>query len=282
VILEVIKMKNKFLVVVLIMAIFGLEAMLLNQGNKPDTKNNLPPSLDQYYNTQPPEYLIKKFELGESLMGVIMNSQQGDLVNAKKSFIAFSKEYKDIADMVPEWRKYYDPKTVENLGAALDSRNASAVLGAAGGVAENCAKCHTENMPAVWNRYNWKNFNNVMISTPEGQLPWAAAKMKYLVIGFDGIGVNIKKGDQAAAQQSFNLFKSMFSNLTAACSSCHISERRYYVSEDIQTMVNDMGANITSGNLSKADRIREIIGMESCYRCHVLHMPAQFMKESPK
>ncbi len=275
-------MKNGLMVVVVIVAIIGLAAVLINQGNKPDTKNNLPPSLDQYYKTQPPEYLIKKFGLGESLMGVIMNSQQGDLVNAKKSFIAFSKEYKDIADMVPEWRNYYDQKPVENLGTALDSGNVSAILGAAGGVAENCGRCHTENMPAVWNHYNWKNFNNVMISTPEGQLPWPAAKMKYLVIGYDGIGVNIEKKDQTGAQQSFNLFRSMFNNMTTACSSCHATERRYYVSQDIQAMISDMGANIASGNLSRAEEIRQTIGMESCYRCHVLHMPAQFAKEGGK
>ncbi len=267
---------------ILIVALFGSASVLLNQWNKPDTKNNLPQSLDRYYQTQPPEYLMKKFELGESLMGVIMNSQLGDLVNAKKSFIAFSGEYNDIANMVPEWRKYYDQKPVENLGAALDSGNASAILGAAGGLAESCDNCHTENMPSVWNRYNWKNFNDIEIRTPEGQLPWAAAKLKYLVIGFDGIGLNIKKMNQTGAQQSFDLFKSMFSNMTAACSSCHATERRYYVSGDIQAMISDMGANIASGNLSRAEGIRQKIGMESCYRCHVLHMPAQFAKEGGK
>lgn len=275
-------MKNMLLVVVLIVALLGLAAVLLNLGNKPDMKNNLPSSLDQYYKTQPPEYLIKKWELAESAQGIIMYFQQGDLVNAKKSFTAFSKEYKDIADMVPEWRKYYDPKPVENLGTALDSGNASAISGAVGGVAENCNKCHTEYMPAVWNHYNWKNFNDVMISTPEGQLPWTAAKFKYLVIGFDGIGLNIEKRDQTGAQQSFNLFRSMFSNMTAACNSCHATEPRYYVSEDIQAMISDMGADIASGNLSRAEEIRQTIGMESCYRCHVLHVPAQLAKEGGK
>ena len=137
-------------------------------------------------------------------------------------------------------------------------------------------------MPEVWNHYNWKNFNDVMIRTPEGQLPWTAAKFKYLVIGFDGIGLNIEKRDQTGAQQSFALFKSMFSNMTVACSSCHATERSYYVSEDIQAMISDMGANIASGNLSRAEEIRQTIGMESCYKCHVLHTPAQLAKEGGK
>lgn len=140
-------------------------------------KTGLPASLDKYYeNTQPPEYLVKKFELGESLMGVIMNTQQGDLVNAKKSFKTFSQGYEDIADMVPEWKQYYVQKTVDNLGAALDTNNPPVILGAAGEILDNCAKCHKENMAALWNRYNWQNFNNVNINTPEGKLPWAAAK----------------------------------------------------------------------------------------------------------
>ena len=43
-------------------------------------------------------------------------------------------------------------------------------------------------------------------------------------------------------------------------------------------MIDTMGEKINSGNLSEAEGLRMGIGMESCYKCHVLHMPAQFAR----
>ena len=42
---------------------------------------------------------------------------------------------------------------------------------------------------------------------------WKDAKMNYLLIGFDGIGVNIKEDGHDGAKQSFELFDSMFDNM---------------------------------------------------------------------
>ncbi|KCZ71822.1 hypothetical protein ANME2D_01877 [Candidatus Methanoperedens nitroreducens] len=182
---------------------------------------------------------------------------------------------------------FFITKAVQDLGTALEEAKSDpgkipAVFAAIGEVGETCSKCHKDNTPAVWNRYIWKDFNSVMINTPEGPLPWAEAKMKYMAAGFDGIGVNIKQGNQAGAAQSLGLFKTMFNNMRDSCSSCHSSERRYYVSGDIQAMISDMEANITNGDLTEAGEIRQGIGIESCYKCHVLHIPAQYAKVSQK
>jgi hypothetical protein len=90
--------------------------------------------------------------------------------------------------------------------------------------------------------------------------------------------VNIKNNNQKGAQESFGLFKTMFDNLNTTCSSCHMSSPKYYVSSDIQAMIDTMGEKINSGNLTEAEGLRMGIGMESCYKCHVLHMPSQFAR----
>jgi len=102
--------------------------------------------------------------------------------------------------------------------------------------------------------------------------------MKYLVAGFDGIGINIMQGNQAAAQQSFELFAEMFNNTKQACGACHATERTYYVNDDIMGMIDTLGQEIDAGNLTAAENIRQGIGAKSCCACHVLHMPAQFEK----
>ena len=242
----------------------------------------LPQSLDQYYSEpeypgMPFEYLLEMYKLGESMMGIPVNLGQGDPDNATKSFEEFSECYGYSSKMVPEWKKYYNQKAVIELGRALEEGEPTAIDEAMGEVGETCSDCHLDTLTPVYYKYYWGDFRDVMIETPDGPRLWNVAKMYYLLMGFDGIGVNINEGDQDGAQQSFELFDSMFDNMTDACLECHDSEPRYYVSEDIQMMIDDMGANISAGNLIVANDLRYGIG-DCCHRCHIIHMPPQYAK----
>ena len=280
---------GKKLLIIAVAILIGIGLLVVSTGSIYKWKK-LPSSLDQYYTNappMPPEYLIKMFDLGDSMQGIVVNIQQGDMENASRYFRTFSQQYEDSSRMVPEWRSYYKPKAVRDLGEALDAASLDpskipGVFGAIEEVGKTCHKCHIENMPPVWSRYNWKDFSTVTIDTPEGKLPWAEAKMKYVDVGLVGIFVNAKQNNQTGAKQSFSLFKMMFDNMSDACSSCHSSERKYYVSEDIRSMINEAGKKIDSGNLTEAAGIIQGVGMESCYRCHVIHVPAQSAKESQR
>lgn len=270
------------MIAILIIAIAGsgcLEQTSIDNGDIKPENQDIPESLDQYYTAYPPEYLLKMFELSESMVGITVNIQQGDMENAAESFKTFSEDYSDNAQMVPEWQDYYNQTAVEDLGAALDAEDIPGVYKAIEEVGGTCAVCHKDTMPPVWIKYSWQDFRTVDINTPEGPLPWRQAKMMYVQAGFDGIGVNIKEGDQPGVNQSFALFESMFDNMAKACDVCHISEPRYYVSEDITGMIETMGQEINAGNLTSAEGIRQGIGAQSCHRCHVLHVPAQYAKE---
>ena len=280
-------MKKMLAITLIIISLIAISGCLTDKNtevvNEPEDKG-LPQSLDQYYQSvppQPPEYLLKMYELGGTMVGISVNIQQEDMANATKSYAAFYENYKNSAEMVPEWKDYYDNEAVERMGDALETGDIPGVFQSMGEVGAGCANCHKDTMPAVWSKYIWKDFREVMINTPnpeEPQLPWAAAKMKYLVAGFDGIGINIKQGNQAGAQQSFELFTEMFNNTKQACGACHATERTYYVSDDIMGMIDTLGQEIYAGNLTAAESIRQGIGAQSCYACHVLHMPAQFEK----
>ena len=285
-------MNSKLVIIIAIAVIFGGATvwLVLADEDKPgNTDNNnkikekgLPQSLDQYYSEpaypgMPFKYLREMYELGELMMGIPVNLAQGDFTNASNSFTEFSECYEYSSKMVPEWQRYYNQKAVDELGRALADGDQDAIGIAMGEVGETCSDCHLDTLTPVYYKYYWGDFREVMIETPDGPIPWKDAKMYYLLMGFDGIGVNIKEGDQAGAQQSFELFDSMFDNMTDACLECHDSMPRYYVSEDIQTMIDDMGANISAGNLIVANGLRYGIG-DSCHRCHIVHMPPQYAK----
>ena len=290
-------MNSKLVIIIAIAIIFGgstIWLVLVDEDKPGNSANNnnmkdqgLPQSLDHYYNEttgRPFEYLLEMYELGESMMGIPVNLGQGDYINASESFEEFSESYIYSSEMVPQWQRYYNLKAVDDLGRALADGDQDAIEIAMGDIGETCSDCHLDTMTPVYYKYYWGDFREVNIQTPDGPLPWKVAKMYYLLMGFDGIWVNIKEGDQDGAQQSFELFDSMFDNMNASCLDCHDSEPRYYVSEDIQTMIDDMGAKIEAGgvaNLTAANYLRYGIG-DSCHRCHIIHMPPQYAKVDGK
>ena len=122
-------MKNSYLVTsIVIIVILGEGVWLLSNNNDKNENEGLPSSIDQYYKSQPPVYLVSMFELGAAMMGIGVNVQQGDMANAKKSYDDFSKKFKDSSDMVPEWKTFYDQGTVEKIGTSLDSGDVPAVF----------------------------------------------------------------------------------------------------------------------------------------------------------
>lgn len=241
-----------------------------------------PQSLDKYYEKDP-VYLFKMFELGGALMGVISNFQQNDTNNTKTSFDTFSKLYEENSNLVPEWKSYFNIDTVNKFGEALDSGDPGKVFPALDEIGKTCGSCHRTEKPAVWAKYHWKDFREVTMSTSnpqEPELPFAVAKMKYLTPAFDGTMTNLKEKQKKEASDSWNQFNSIFSNMEKACLQCHSEPPRYFVSQDIKSLISKAGQQITSGDLEGADKTMQQIGMESCYKCHVVHEPAQRLKES--
>jgi cytochrome c556 len=290
---------KKLLIIIGITAIITGPMGCLNDDNNADQDGNndnnsiennkvesqtLPPSLDQYYTKYPSEYLIEMYKLGESMTGISVNIQQGDMDNAARSFEAFSRIYNDNIKLVPEWEKYYDQTVVETIGTQLESGDIPAVYEALGETGATCSGCHIDTMPDVYNKYYWDDFADINIETPKGPLTFKQGKMMYLLSGFDGIGINIKEADLAGAQQSYDQFKSMYRNMSYACGSCHVSEIKYYIDEDTWTLIDEMGDKINSGDpvsLSAAEGIRHQIG-EGCHKCHIIHIPPQYAKVKSK
>src|SRR3990170_4692521 len=144
-------MKNSLVVtLVVIIVILGAGVWLASSKNDKSEKEGLPPSLDQYYKSKPPVYLIKMFGLGEAMMGIGVNLQQGDMANAKKSYNEFLEKYKESSDLVPEWKKHYDLGLVEKIGTSLDSGTVQEVFETIDKVGKACISCHNQKMPPVW------------------------------------------------------------------------------------------------------------------------------------
>ena len=246
---------------------------------KPAVLNPPPRSLDAYYpEGKPPIYLQKMFDMASPMESIAINAQEGDWTNAKISFKTFSAIYGDNSKLVPEWKHYFDDDIVEKIGNDINAKS-PAVFADIGKLGMSCEKCHTENKFQVWIKYNWKNFDKINVNTTnpsEPVVPWPAAMEKYLAPSFDGMPVNLAEGKMDAANQSFDTFRAQLLNFKDACKECHGDvERKYFVDNDTIAIVDQLGVQVKAGNLAGAGPLIGQIGNDVCYKCHMLHEPAQ-------
>ncbi len=245
-------------------------------------KLSLPKSLNNFYQNSTPEtpsseWVGEMFIQAGAFDGMIANIQEGDMANANVSYNVFAKEYMKISKKVPSWKGYFDISAVKKLGNDISTNANDSVLSKdIEKVGATCEKCMGERTAQVWAKYYWRDFDTVNISG----IAWPDA-MKMLAVNFAGIGANAAEGNQTATNNSFNQFKVSYADVKDACNNCHDSPRTYYVSDDVFAKIDQMGTNITENNLTNVQAIQKELGIQ-CYRCHVLHWPAQNMKSKMK
>lgn len=238
-----------------------------------------PAALDNFFPPKAPApvLLFKMLELNEALAGTAVNMMEQDFENAGKHYATFKERYAAMSKLVPEWERYYDLEAVDELGAAMKAGDQGRVMAAFGRVGGTCHACHVDNMAAVQFKYHWDDFSRVQATDPVTNQPSAFAPfMQHMAMSFDGIGIDLKEGQADRAAKHAEDFEKRFHAMGETCSACHQTERKYYVDASVTAMVSELTAVAKSPNpdLAKLGQLTQAIGMESCFKCHLVHIPA--------
>ena len=245
--------------------------------------DRLPAALDAFYppKAQKPVHLLRMIGLGGLFAGIASDLAEHDLQGAKDVFAKFKTEYVEMSKLVPEWKKEYPMKPVEELGAALKLGDPRKAMPAFGKLGDVCHNCHVKYMPLAQQKYHWGDFSTIKAKDPlsNEEVPFARLK-QYLDASFSGIALNIERGQKERALKQVQGFNARFQTLKTICGRCHTEERKYYVDEGVQGLIDKLGQ--TLGNPSTdpkaAMELVQRIGMESCHKCHLVHYPAAAAK----
>ncbi len=282
-----------FLIAILAVLIFGL-AYCSSQAQKGERHQQeealnvlsapLPSSLDALYPPQAeqPIFLSRMMELGTSFTGIVVDLFEDDDQNAKANFEKFKSQYLEVSKMVLEWEKDYPEGPMKELGAALRIGDKGEVMAAYEKMGNVCHECHVANMVKVQQKYHWQDFMSIKVKDPlTDEVVDYRRLMQGLVTNFMGIIVDVQEGQKENAQKQFQGFKARFQAMKDTCEECHATEeRKYYVDESVQVMVDKMGKalNKPSVDPKEVERLSQGIGMESCFKCHLVHLPAAMVK----
>jgi len=243
----------------------------------------LPASLDSFYppKAQQPVHLLRMFSLGGLFSGIASDLAESDIQDARDVFEKFKKEYVEISKLVPEWKKAYPMGPVEDLGMALKLGDRGKVMPAFGKVGAVCHDCHVKYMPMTHQRYHWGDFSAIKVKDPLSNEEVPLTRLKqYLDSNFAGIGLNLERGQKEKARKQVQGFSARFQALKTTCGRCHTGEIKYYVDEGVQGLIEKLGQAIENPSTDPKTAVELIqrIGMESCFKCHLVHVPAALAK----
>jgi cytochrome c556 len=243
-----------------------------------------PASMDELYppKAAAPIYTIKMIELSTYLDSISVDLQEGDGSNAVKDYDAFKNSYTEVSKMVPELETEYKPGLVDALGKAMQSKDQEKVIQALQQIGESCDECHEEYRTSVWAKYIWRDYSSIELKDPltQEKIPWKVYMIR-LSSNYVGMTSDMMQGQIDSSKRNYQAFNSRFNGLAEGCKACHKSERRYFISEDIKGMIKSLGGALNSEkpNIGDIQKLSQGIGMESCYKCHIIHMPAQYFKK---
>lgn len=274
-----------FLSIFLIFGLHGYNSTSANEQKEHGVyKMKLPPkSLDQYYEKEPSGYLMAMFGILGPMGGMGTHLKDGNMDRAKVYFTAFKEEYLKLSKMVPEWSKHFPSEPLDNLEKALESGDPKKIGPAMAGVGKTCANCHQEHRPGVWYKYHWKDFDKITIVDPVSgkSLSWEDY-MYGLENSFFATKTYLSEekaeGKFDKTKAALNNFQKMVEGLNEGCKECHGKDdkRKYYTSSDVLNLLSKVAdeLNETQPDVENVSKTLNRAGIESCYKCHLVHIPA--------
>ncbi len=259
--------------------LLGLSVVFLMSGT--GLAAALPSSLDSFYppKAEQPYYLFEMLKLDTLFSGIAADVMEDELSGAIASFAEFESQYRKVSKMVPEWEGYYSNESVERLGETLKRGGRDEAMAAFGEVGKSCHQCHISKMVPAQQRYHWGKFSEIMVLDPlsREQTEYASFK-KYLSTNMAGLIVNLRQGQVENARRQFDGFRARFETLKESCLNCHDDEMAYFVDGSVEKLFDEVNRALSGKNVDP-EAIRTMvqgIGRESCFRCHLVHVPAAF------
>jgi cytochrome c556 len=174
---------------------------------------------------------------------------------------------------------------VEELGRIVPTGDPGEVLAAMGKVGAVCHHCHLATMVPVQLKYHWPDFGAISVHDPVtgAELDYAGF-MQMLNASLTGVAMDLGQRQPENARSQLAALRSRMGALRESCDACHDTERAYFVDERIDSLLADMERtlDVSASDPTVVATLTQRIGKESCYRCHLVHLPAAYSPLAPR
>lgn len=240
------------------------------------TLSKPPASIAQWYKPQNDRQVLlhTMFRLRREFQAIGDYAALEDNAGLKKWSERLVKDYKSIAEMVPEWSDEIDPKWADNLLTAAKQGDYAAVAKAQRELGKTCNSCHNEYRAVTAALYRTPGYDDIKVEIEETMEELSYKKlMQRLSREMNRLKIALDDGHTEKARQSAENLASSLSDLGNSCSSCHQDDypRERILGEHNQKLLTDLTMGIDSVAANDSQKLLGEAAVYICARCHSIH-----------
>ena len=219
-------------------------------------------------------WLHTMFRLRREMQAMAMYAEKAQQKDLEKWAGKFSKDYKSIAEMIPQWQSYLYLDKLKKLEKSVNERDYVSISAILKKIGKSCMSCHDDYQTVTTLLYRTSDFNNQSLSIKGQQ-----EKIDYddmmgqLSDSVNLINIAIKDGYFADAQSAVSPLKQQLGVLADNCVACHGKdnvpvERIMSASNEL---LPELEVHLQNKEQKQAGRKLGEFAVKVCARCHSIH-----------
>ncbi len=249
--------------------------------------NSPPPSLGQWYKpaNKRQVWLHTMFRLRRSMQAIQDYADQNNQAAMEKWFKRLDKDYRDIAEMVPEWENEIKPRLLGDLEDFIEAGDTIRIKKTLSMIKRTCSDCHDSYLPQVTILYRTPSYDDIKVMDDNNQPLSFQKHMKTLPQAVNRILIALDDGSKDAALAARQSLESRLEKLADSCSHCHKDDPvpvERILGKATQTRLNKLQQTIVAGQIKDSQKLMGELGVTVCSRCHGTHRSQSDIKQALK
>ncbi len=219
-------------------------------------------------------WLHTMFRLRREILAMNDYSAKGQQADLEKWSQKFVKDYKSIAEMVPQWEEFLYLEKLSLLENAVKNKEYSSISPILKKISKSCMHCHDDYQTIATLMFRSPNFNEKMIA--EG---FSGEKISYdnimvqLSDTVNRINIAIKDGYYSEAREQIEPLEEQMTHLATSCGDCH-QEDEVPVERIMgasQELLPELAEQLDKKEQRKSGSKLGEFAVKVCAKCHSIH-----------
>lgn len=238
-------------------------------------ENLVPDSLGQWYKPQAKRqiWLHTMFAMRRELQAVREYAEQKDGPHMAKWAQRLADHYRQLPEMVPEWREETVPEQMHKLLTRAEAGEFTATLRAADGLKRNCRACHRKFQAMAALKHRWPKFDRLRVPDKQGGSHTYAETMQALSRSVNRIKIASEDQRWSVAGQALGDLRTQLDTLGQGCETCHkdAAPRERILGAGTEATLAQLDQALTDRDIKTTGHQLGTAAVQVCARCHGVH-----------
>lgn len=228
-----------------------------------------PASIGQWYkpDNKRQVWLHTMFKLRREMQALRLYAEEKDAANLSKWAASFSKDYRKMAEMVPQWEGRLNLDALEDFEEAVAEHDYAEVKSELGELGQSCKSCHKDFRAVTATLYRAPDFATIKIDGSPSYNDFMnslSEQVNFIKIGYGD-------GNDAAARAAFNKLSAGMDTLGQTCINCHKRPEMPYPDDGLKQALASLDSALETGTTKDKGRALGTLAVLACARCHSTH-----------